>query len=168
MADDNTYHIYVHGNSSEGGQASSVVSGQTQNTTEEIKTPEMSKTSQGAMRAVKGMVSYGAVRAFANNLISYELSQVNLRTGAAEYEQKLQFGYEMANKAINIGTATITGAMAGGPVGAIVGLLGSTMYTLIGYAQNYNTIQTKQTLENISLGMASQRAGISGRRGANQ
>lgn len=126
------------------------------------------KQAAGAASAVKGLVSYGAIRAFANNLISYEISQVELRTGAREYEQKLRFGYEVGNQLLNIGMATAMGGMTGGVVGAVVGFIGSTMYTAIGYAQNANTLRTKQTLEDISIGMANIRAGVSGRRGANQ
>ena len=114
------------------------------------------------------MVSFAAVRTFADRLISYEISQVSLRTGAREYEQKLQFGYDLLNKGLNVGMATAAGFAAGGVVGAGVALIGSTIYSLIGYAQNANTIATNKSLEDISIGMASERAGVSGRRGATQ
>ena len=126
------------------------------------------KQAAGAERAVKGLVSFSAVRAFANNLISYEISQVSLRTGATEYEQKLRFAYSTANQLLNIGMATAAGAATGGPVGAVAAFIGSTMYTVIGYMQNANTIQTKQNLEDISISMANLRAGVSGRRSARQ
>lgn len=126
------------------------------------------KQAAGAGKALQGLVSYGAVRAFADNLISYEISQVELRTGAREYEQRLRFGYEMANKVLNVGTATVMGAITGGPVGAIVGFVGSTMYTAIGYMQKANTLRTQQNLEDISIGMANMRAGVSGRRSSRQ
>lgn len=165
MPQTNEYHIYVHG---EGSDSPSVVSGNMSTATGSDTTNKPSKTEQGAINAVKGMVSFAAVRAFANNLISYDISQVTLRTGAKEYEQKLQFAYNTANQLLNIGMTTAAGAAAGGVVGAVVGFLGSTMYTAISYAQNANTIQTKQNLEDISIGMASVRAGVSGRRGATQ
>lgn len=150
----------------EEGTESKVVSGSSGN-----KIPaktDAEKRAEGAEKAVKGMVSFASVRAFANNLISYDISQVSLRTGAEEYEQRLQFAYDTANKALDIGMATAIGASTGGIIGAAVGFIGSTMYTLIGYAQKANTIRTKQNLEDISLGMASIRAGVSGRRGATQ
>lgn len=126
------------------------------------------KTEQGALKAAKGLVSFSAAAAFADNLISYEISQVELQTGAREYEQKLQFAYSTTKKVIGIASATAIGAKTGGPIGAIAGFIGSTFYTMLGYAQNARTIQTKQNLEDISLGMASIRAGISGRRSPNQ
>lgn len=165
MSSNNTYHIYVHG---DGENNPSVVSGGGGNVTGTEQAQQPSKTEQGAVNAVKGMVSFAAVRGFANNLISYEISQVSLRTGAREYEQKLQFAQQVGNQVLNIGLATAGGFAAGGAVGALVGFLGSTIYTAISYAQNANTIETKQNLENISIGMASVRAGVSGRRGATQ
>ena len=165
MSSNNTYHIYVHG---DGENKPSVVSGGGGNVTGTEQAQQPSKTEQGAVNAVKGMVSFAAVRGFANNLISYEISQVSLRTGAKEYEQKLQFAQQVGNQGINIGLATAGGFAAGGPIGALVGFVGSTLYTAISYAQNANTIETKQNLENISIGMASVRAGVSGRRSSTQ
>lgn len=143
------------------GSGEVVSGGNTKKTAEE-------KRAEGAMKAMQGMVSYASVRAFANNLISYEISQVELRTGAREYEQKLRFGYETANKLLNIGTATVMGASMGGAIGAVVGFLGSTFYTALGYMQNANTLRTQQNLENVSIGMANVRAGTAGRRSPNQ
>ena len=163
MAENNTYHLYVHFGS---GDKKSAVSTANRSTNEQDA--EDGKTAAGAERALRGMVSYASVRAFANNLISYEISQVELRTGAREYEQKLRFGYDMFNKGLNIGTATFMGAKAGGVVGAVTGLAVSTLYTFLGYLQNANTLRTQESLENISIGMARDRAGVSGSRGSRQ
>lgn len=163
MAENNTYHLYVHFGS---GDKKSAVSTANRSTNEQDA--EDGKTAAGAERALRGMVSYASVRAFANNLISYEISQVELRTGAREYEQKLRFGYDMFNKALNIGTATFMGAKAGGVVGAVTGLTVSTLYTFLGFLQNANTLRTQESLENLSIGMARDRAGVSGSRGSRQ
>ena len=161
---DNQYQIVIQLPNE--GSDSKVVSGG--NGEKRPTQTDAEKRAEGAANAIKGLVSFSAVRAFANNLISYEISQVELRTGAREYEQKLRFGYEVANKVLNIGMATASGFAMGGFVGAAVGLIGSTMYTAIGYMQNANTLRTQQNLEDISIGMANIRAGVSGRRGANQ
>lgn len=163
MAENNTYHLYVHFGS---GDKKSAVSTANRSTNEQDA--EDGKTAAGAERALRGMVSYASVRAFANNLISYEISQVELRTGAREYEQKLRFGYDMFNKGLNIGTATFMGAATGGVIGAAVGFIGSTMYTALGYLQSSNTLRTQQNLEDISINLANLRAGVSGRRGSRQ
>ena len=165
MSSNNTYHIYVHG---DGENKPSVVSGGGGNVTGTEQAQQPSKTEQGAVNAVKGMVSFAAVRGFANNLISYEISQVSLRTGAKEYEQKLQFAQSVGNQVTNVLMATGFGFKYGGGLGATAAFATSSIYTLIGYAQNINTIETKQNLENISIGMASVRAGVSGRRSSTQ
>lgn len=162
----NEYHLYIHNVKD---SKKKVVSGDDSSGIDDAeKSDSPTKRYEGAVKAVKGMVSFAAVRGFANNLIGYEISQVSLRTGAVEYEQKLQWGFNMANKAVNIGMATFTGAKMGGFVGAAVGFVSSTMYTAISYAQRANTIATQGVLENISLGMASARVGVSGRRGERQ
>lgn len=158
---DNVYKIVIQYPSEDG--ESKIVSGNFNPTL-----PEESKRMQGAEKAMKKMVSYAAVRGFANTLISYEISQVNLRTGAYEYEQRLRTGYQFANQGLNIITSTVMGAKMGGPAGAAVAFIGSTLYTLLGYAQKENTLRTQENLENISIGMASIRAGVSGRRGMHQ
>ena len=126
------------------------------------------KWTQGAERTMKKMISYATGRALASNIISYEISQVSLRTGAKEYEQKLRFGYEIGGKGLNVLQATYAGAKLGGGFGAIVGLLGSTVYTAVGYLQSSNTLRTQQNLEDISINFANLRAGVSGRRGSRQ
>lgn len=170
MADmKNEYHLYIHAD--DVGEENQVVAGSAtaqSSGTGTNGTDGAGKTAQGAAKAVKGLISFSTAAAFADNIISYELSQVNLRTGAAEYEQKLQFGYSTAKKLYGIGAATVGGAIMGGPVGAVVGFLGSTVSTMISYAQRANTLRTQENLENISIGMASQRAGVSGRRGEHQ
>lgn len=161
---DNVYKIVIQYPSED--SSNKVVSGGGDATSYSLTDDE--KEAQGAEKAMKKMVSYAAVRGFANTLISYEISQVNLRTGASEYEQRLRTGYQFANQGINIITTTAIGAASGGPIGAVAGFLGSTLYTAIGYAQKENTLRTQENLENISIGMASIHAGVSGRRGMHQ
>ena len=145
---------------------SKVVSGS--NANQRPTRTDAEKKAAGAESALKSMVSFAAVRTFADRLISYEISQVSLRTGAREYEQKLQFAYSMTNKGINLITAGYVGYKMGGLIGAGVAVGTSLFYNAITYAQNANTIATNKSLEDISIGMASERAGVSGRRGATQ
>ena len=163
MADNNRYDIYVHTTGAESG--TSVVSGQTSASGDAEKTTQ---TATGAEKMIRGMVSYGAARTFANTLISYKISQVSLRTGAVELEQQFQFLYDVGNKVANIGTATVAGAKMGGAMGAAAAVVGSTIYTLIGYAQNITTFETKTNEESRSIYYAALRAGVSGRRGRTQ
>lgn len=119
-------------------------------------------------RALKGMVTYAAVSSFADRLISNELSTVELRTGAREYEQQLQFGYGLAKKGVNaavtLGIGIATGTWPVIMVGAV--LAGATKMAEIG--QNMRVLEMQENLEGISIQMANTRAGTSGRRGQNQ
>lgn len=145
------------------GEKQSVVSGQ-----QSTKKSTSESREDKAYKAIGGLVSYATVSHFADTLISNEISMVELQTGAQEYEQKLQFYYGVTKKTTGIIAAGIAGAKVGGLIGAGIGLIGSVVYTAISYSQNARAIRTKQNLEDISLGMARIRAGISGRRSPNQ
>lgn len=115
-----------------------------------------------------GLVSYSSIAATADKLIGYEVSQVELRTGAREYEQKLQFGYSMAKKGVGIGAAVVGGIATGNLPAVAIGLVAAGINSVIKISQNANTLRTQESLENISIGMANVRAGTAGRRSPNQ
>lgn len=147
----------------EGGGSRSVMSGgslKQQQTDEE-------KRSEDTSKAVKKMVSYTGAIALAGKLVSYKVSQVSLRTGASEYEEKWRFRLQWFGGAGSAG-ATIGAAAAVNPALGAAAAVGIGLNYLITYAQNVNTINTKSNLEDISISMASRRAGVSGRRSANQ
>lgn len=128
-------------------------------------------TAKQAIGAAKKVMAYTGIKQIADSYISYEISQVNLRTGASEFQQRLQFAYsEGSQLASSIGAIAMGGIMGGVPGAALaaagVGL--TYLMKFIGWGQNANTLRTQQNLEDISIGMANIRAGVSGRRGANQ
>lgn len=114
--------------------------------------------------ATKKIVSYAAVKATADRLVSGQISQVELTTGASEYQQRLQTGYSVGKQVLGAAESMTIGFMAGGPIGAFSGLLVSGMNTLIGYSQRAQELGKMQNLEDISIGMMKVRAGSSGRR----
>lgn len=123
------------------------------------------KNVESAQNAIKKIVSVSTAYAVADKLISYDLSTVSLRTGAKEYEQKLQFGYSMLKQTA---VPLVMGAMAGGLAGAVIGVAFSFGMQAISWAQNAQTIDYNRQLENISIDMARTRAGVSGSRSAKQ
>lgn len=128
-------------------------------------------SAKDAVRAAKKVVAYTGAKQIANSLISYDISTVNLRSGQAEYQQKLQFIYSESSKALSSLGSIGMGAVLGGPAGAAVAAAGvalSYIMKFIGWGQNAARLQTEQNLENVSLGFASIRAGITGRRSPNQ
>lgn len=128
-------------------------------------------SAQDVIGAGKKIMAYTGIKQIAESYISYELSTVNLRTGAAEYSQKLQFAYNEGSQALSAVGSIAMGAAVGGVVGAAVAAVGvgiSYLMKFIGYAQNAARLETEQNLESISIGFASTRAGVSGRRSNNQ
>lgn len=123
------------------------------------------QNAESAKAAAQKIVSVGAAAALADNLISYDLSTVSLRTGATEYEQKLKFGYSMAKQ---IAVPLAIGAATGGLAGAAIGLVASFAMQGITWAQNAQTIRYNQQLENISISMTNTRAGVTGSRSDKQ
>ncbi len=107
----------------------------------------------------------------ANNLVSYEISQVSLETGATEYEQRLETVHSIVQSVGGAGVALVSGAIEGGPVGfaaALAGVAFAGINKIIGIEQRRQTLAASQALEDVSIGMARVRAGIGGRRGNNQ
>lgn len=160
--ENNTYHLYVHIDGVDQKSVLSSQSGQSANATND------GATASGAARAVKKVVSVAAAAKFADTLISYDISRVSLRTGAQQYEQKLQFGYSMLKKGIGVVGATVAGAKVGGIAGAVAGFVASTMYQVVGYFQRVETLKTEKSVEDIGIGLMNVRAGTSGSRGRTQ
>lgn len=128
-------------------------------------------SAQDVIGAGKKIMAYTGIKQIAESYISYNLSTVNLRTGAAEYSQKLQFAYNEGSQALSAVGSIAMGAAMGGVAGAAVAAVGvgiSYLMKFIGYAQNAQRLETEQNLESISIGFASTRAGVSGRRSNNQ
>lgn len=162
---ESTYHLYIHAEDFAGSK--SAVAGQNGGAGTSSK-PQGNKGAEGASKALMGLVSYSSIAATADKLIGYEVSQVELRTGAREYEQKLQFGYSMAKKGVGIGAAVVGGIATGNLPAVAIGLVAAGINSVIKISQNANTLRTQESLENISIGMANVRAGTAGRRSPNQ
>lgn len=128
-------------------------------------------SAQDVIGAGKKIMAYTGIKQIAESYITYNLSTVDLRTGASEYSQKLQFAYNEGSQALSAVGSIAMGAAVGGVVGAAVAAVGvgiSYLMKFIGYAQNAQRLETEQNLESISIGFASTRAGVSGRRSNNQ
>lgn len=123
------------------------------------------KSADSAKAAAQKIVSVGTAASIADNLISYEVNSVSLRTGATEYEQKLQFGYSTLK---STAVPLVVGAATGGLPGAAIGLVMGLAMQGIQWAQNARTMIFNQNLENVSIGMATVRAGVTGSRSDKQ
>lgn len=113
----------------------------------------------GAEQALKKLVAPATAIHVARKLINNEISTVELRTGAREYEQKLQFGMRVAGIGMSVGASIVGGIMTGNPLVAVAGIVLTAANTAIDVAQRYREIAIKENREDISLGLARIRAG---------
>lgn len=109
----------------------------------------------GAEKAIKRLVAPATAKHFASKIAGNMISTVELRTGAREYEQQLQFGLRLAN----IGANMLLGITTGNPLIAVAGFVLTAANTAIDVAQRYREIEIKKNREDISLGLARLRAG---------
>lgn len=147
----------------EGGSKSPVAGSKK---TDEEKYQE--KWNNSLEKGLKGLVSYSAISSTADNLITYEINQVELRTGAREMEQRMQTVYNFGKKALNTTVALGIGLATGNFPLVAIGAVTSVFNSAISIAQKQRTIDTQQTVENVSINMQNERAGGQGRRGTRQ
>ncbi len=126
-------------------------------------TKQTSKT-ETSQEAIKGVVVYGLTKKLANQAISFSISQVTVTQGTAEYQQKLQFAYGVAQTAFSITEQVAIGFVAGGAVGAAVGAVVGVASKGIDIAYNQMAINNKENLENITISQYNLRAGYNNSR----
>lgn len=163
MAEGNGYHIYIHlgelsGDSAMAGEGSSTVAGGMAS----------EKGASDVQRAAKKIVSYATAKTTAMNIVSGYISQVELSTGASEYQQRLQANFSVAQQLISAGETIVAGAMTGGIWGAVAGMVVAGVQTAISFGQRAAQMQKQGSLENATINMRNIRAGVAGRRGKNQ
>lgn len=127
-----------------------------------------SPSADKALKAAKKLVSFATVKSTANTIISNSISQVSLETGAQEYEQRASAIHGAANQVINTVASVGIGITTGNLPLALVGIVMSGITTVLNYSNRVKQLQLKEDLEDISIGMATVRAGISGRRSKDQ
>lgn len=127
-----------------------------------------SKSEAGALNAAKTLVTFATVASTADKIIAPEISKVNLRTGAAEYEQRLSASYSAGKQIIGAGAALAIGAATGNLPVVALGMVMSGITKIYDISQKTSMLNMEKSLEDISIGMQSVRAGTSGRRSGNQ
>ena len=166
--DDNVYEIRI--TLPQGAEKESAVAKSAANTSTGQDSREPSTTAKDMIGMAKTVVAYTGAKRIAESYISYKINTVSLRTGATEYEQKLQFAYSEGSQAAVSIASIAMGAAIGGLPGAAIAAVGvglSYIMKAIGWAQNAEKIQMQKDLEDVSLQMQRSRMGISGSRGNN-
>lgn len=158
MPNTNTYHLYIHADGLQ--QKDPVAGGKSKMTEAEKKQAKFEK-------ALIGMVSYPSIKGTADKIINFGISQVNLTTGAAEYQQRLQATYNIASSAADTIYSTIMAGVIGGGWLAALNLAKEGLSALINIGQKQMELNNKSSLEDISINLSAIRAGARGGRGQN-
>lgn len=170
MPNTGNYHLYIHSPvvSTQKSPVAKNASGTGEGTGAKAEDDYGEKVGKNTEKALEGMVSYNLAASFADQLISYEVSTVELRTGAREYEQQLQFGYGLAKKGVSAAVSLGIGIATGTWPLVVAGLAVSGLKKVVEIGQNVRTLEMQENLEGVSINFANVRAGVSGRRGQNQ
>lgn len=151
-------------------------------TTEEKETPvagensvqrqppaETSEKSSGSSKAVGAtFAAISTVESFVVPVVNHEINRVELATGSHEYSQKIQFGMQVGQSVFDVGKTVVAGALVGGGVGALIGLVLGGAKQLMNLAMNIDTFNLKRDLEAETINRNIRRAGTNRSRSANQ
>lgn len=158
MPNTNEYHLYIHLDD-EGGVNKSPVANK-----EQSSDGGNADSDEGIKKLVGGVAVYKTMKSFATQMISYTVGTIELRSGTKEYQQKMQFLYDVGMGIFNVVEGAILGGKVGGAPGAVIGAVVGMASTAISYAQNQNTIYLNQAIENVSILQNNVRAGTANRR----
>ncbi len=127
-----------------------------------------SSASATAGKIVNSVFGYQAVKSAVNQVVAFNVSMVQTRTGSVAQQQKASFVYSRAQTAVGILEATAMGAITGGPVGAIGAFAISALSAVVNFGMSYTLesqrLREESNLETISRDMSAQRATYSGSR----
>lgn len=155
------YSLTLKYPSGQGGASSAVAGSNAKSDTEKSKgllTQEQAKAFGTAM------VAYGKIKSVATQIVNHNVSQVQLRTGSNELQEKANFINQTVQQGIGILEGGVAGAMVGGLPGFIAGLGMSAITTAINYVQKQDTINLKRDIEDATISLNLQRAGSQGSR----
>ena len=111
-------------------------------------------------QAFKKVMAVGGIAAsFVNQVVSYRIQTVSLRTGAEEQQERLVFAYSIAKQVGGTLLSTAVGAAMGGGIGAVVGLVVGIAHTAISYSQKAEELRIQKTVEDVGLRYLNARAG---------
>lgn len=114
---------------------------------------------QSTENLVKSLVAYKKVVPYVKQAIQHEISTVELRTGSAELQQRIEFGYQVVSSGVGIAENILVGFAVGNVAGAVAGAVVGIAGELLNVGYRADTINLKRSEESISLGIMDRRAG---------
>lgn len=153
------YEIIIKRDSSAGGRSKSPFSISKINARAKEISHQYGLDQPTSSQAAEKIITYGMVKPFVKQILQHQVNTVELRTGAAELQEKISFAYQIGGQAISIIESVAIGAMIGNLPGALLGAGLSIGGTMLGYAQAADTIRLQGQLESIGNSMLNVRAG---------
>lgn len=129
------------------------------------------KGEQFAKSMVKRLVSVSTVVHTVDQIFSHQHAMISLQTGAQEYGQRANFGYQKTSSFIkSVAMGAVSGSAFGLPgavVGGVIGGAANVGSQFMNYLFTQDVIAKQKSLEDISRRMNMSRATVSGRRYSN-
>ncbi len=164
MPETGGYHIYVH---LDDGDVTSPVAGDRKAESAFVKSYG-ERTEASFEKGLKGLVSFSAIKNTAQKIVTVQTSTINLRTGASEYEQRVQKVTDSVFEGIGTAGALAVGAATGNLPLVAITVATSLFDKLFGVIRRQIEINYKRNVEDVSIRMANVRAGAGGRRMSDQ
>lgn len=117
-----------------------------------------------AKAAGKVLTAYHFAKSFTDQIISHNVSMVELNTGSKELQDRANFNLQVGQKLAGMVESVTMGALVGGWVGAIAGIAVGTVSSAINYTQAQERLDKQKAIEDTSLQMNYIRAGAGGSR----
>lgn len=151
----NTYYV-IFENSPSGD-------GTTQDNSPVARNPTINAPQENdeVFNSVRKYASLAYAGKIANKVVSHRINTIELRTGKAELQQRLQASYEIVNTGVDIGKNIIVGGLIGGGVGAVVGAVAGVAESLFDLSLRQEEISMKRRSEDITIHYNRIRAGAS-------
>lgn len=120
-----------------------------------IKTDE----TQRAKDIGKVFAAVAAVESFVVPVVNHEVNKVEILTGAKEYAQKINFEMQIGQRAFDIGKTVLAGALVGGGVGALAGVVLGLAKQGVDLVMRVDTYNAKRDVENETISRNLRRTG---------
>lgn len=118
------------------------------------KTTDSSGNNQNALASA--IIAANVIKPYVQQAVSFGISQVEMKTGSAELQRKLNAYNQIGSSAVSI----VAAGVIGGPVGALTAAGAMAVSIGIETAINAVNIQNRKTIEAENLQLARSRAGM--------
>lgn len=148
----NTYYVVFENNTDGATNAKPVATNKKTQTQDE-------KNIQALTKGVMGYASLSYAESVVDRVVTHQINTVELRTGHAELQARMQFNYGVAKQGFDIVKNMVMAGSVFGVAGVAIGAVAGVADALIGIGIRQSEINMRREVENTSLFYARIRAG---------